>query len=1709
MNNITLLYNALGCWRSQSAGALGRTSRCSLPTALRAVWAMVLAALVWWTPPAQADEHPVGCSGSALGINLFTDARDVHIGETIPYSVTVFNGLAGSPKIACDATGIVAAVVTPDGKTNFITLRRTSLVNGDADFYPNVVTYVVRAQDILPDGTVRATAFDDGAIHQNDTDSRGGGFQGLNSEVIQPNILVTAVCVGSTGENGLITINGTVRNTGNAPLNSVTVSNAVNGTTVLVLGPISLPVGGSSNFTTTYVPLNPCVPSVAVVTASGTDTLTVPRTVTSSATTTCSDVLTPAIQVTKVCPTTPVRPGQQLVYSGTVANVGDVTLTNVTVVADQPAPNTVIFTVASLAPGAVRTFTGSYLAPTNCSTTSGVLATGTSLCGVQVSSTASSACPILTTPQIRIAALCSTNVIHPGGAVSYSGTVSNTGDVALKNVAVVSDQPAPNTTVFTVASLAPGASASFSGSYTAPADACTVTANLVASGSDLCTAQVVNQAASAICTVTPTPQIAVTLACPTNASAPGAQVIYTGTVSNTGDVTLNNVTVTDSQATPPTVFTVASLAPGASANFTASFLAPTDACSVSTTVTASGSDRCSAKVVTATQSATCPLITAPGLVVTQGCPATPAVPGALLSYSGTVKNSGNVTLTNVVVLNSLSGTTPIFTAATLAPGATANFTGSYLAPTNCASTSTSTATATSVCGVAVTNSASSTCTVLTAPQILITAVCSTNTVLPGGTATYGGTVKNTGNITLTNVTVISDRPAANTTVFTVATLAPGAVANFTGTYTVPADACSLLTTLTGTALDICTRNAVTNAAPITCSVTTAPQLAVTLACPPATAAAGGPVIYTGTVKNTGNVTLNNVTVTDSQATPPTVFTVASLAPGASSNFTVNLLAPADSCSVSTTVTASGTDSCSARVVTATQSATCPLLTAPGLIVTESCPTSPASPGALLTYSGTVKNTGNVTLTNVVVTDDRSGPVVPPGTMFWVDDDLPAGAQGFADHGDSFNFITANPTPYSGTKAHKSNLTGGLHQHGFNSATATLAVQTGDIMVAYIYLDPATLPTEVMLQWGVNGDFSHRAFWGADAINAGTPGTASRRNMGPLPATGQWVRLEVPANLVGLENTVVSGIVFTLLDGQATWDATGKSSTPAPVSTSTTVFTVATLAPGATASFTGSFTVPTNGICSVTTTLNARGADKCTGQNVTATTTSTCPLLTAPAIEVTQTCPATAVLQGSLLTYTGTVKNTGNITLTNVVVTSDRPATNTAIFTVATLAPGESRSFSGSYKVPLNCCVVSSTVAASGQGCDGVAVTDSMTRTCTVFTSPAISVTKVCTSDGPLKPGDLLTYSGTVSNTGNITLVNVTVVDDQTPGNPPVPGPLTLAPGESYDFTASYVVPPDFCGTDTVTARGLDVCTLLPVSNSATATCPVTTTPRISVVKNCPLTPTPRGGLYTYTGTVSNHGDVTLDNVFVVDDQPTNGTPVIGPLTLAPGASVNFTNSYVAPHCCCLIIDTLSATGKARCSGVTVKATATTVCPLLSNPGILVSKVCPSGTVPAGGLYQFSGSVRNTGDVVLTNVVVYSSQPAANTVLLGPIELAPGETVSFSGSYTVAAGSNPATDTVKASGTDTCGGHTVTSTANCAGPVNSASPVITSITITNGRATVSWQATPGTTYTLQGKASPEESWTTIPGTVTANGNSASQVDTSEVTRTKLYRVITQE
>jgi hypothetical protein len=160
----------------------------------------------------------------------------------------------------------------------------------------------------------------------------------------------------------------------------------------------------------------------------------------------------------------------------------------------------------------------------------------------------------------------------------------------------------------------------------------------------------------------------------------------------------------------------------------------------------------------------------------------------------------------------------------------------------------------------------------------------------------------------------------------------------------------------------------------------------------------------------------------------------------------------------------------------------------------------------------------------------------PTEYVWIDDDVPAGAKAEGEGG--WQFVSAPEHPVlSGAKA-STRKAAGLSQHFFTSAQQPLRVGEGDKLFAYVYLDPADKPREVMLQFN-DGSWEHRAVWGEDVIAWGQPGSASRRLVGPLPEAGGWARLEVDAAQVGLApGALVNGWAFTQQAGTCYWDKAG-------------------------------------------------------------------------------------------------------------------------------------------------------------------------------------------------------------------------------------------------------------------------------------------------------------------------------------------------------------------------------------------------------------------------------------------------------------------------------------------------------------------------------------------------------------------------------------------
>ena len=170
--------------------------------------------------------------------------------------------------------------------------------------------------------------------------------------------------------------------------------------------------------------------------------------------------------------------------------------------------------------------------------------------------------------------------------------------------------------------------------------------------------------------------------------------------------------------------------------------------------------------------------------------------------------------------------------------------------------------------------------------------------------------------------------------------------------------------------------------------------------------------------------------------------------------------------------------------------------------------------------------------------DRPKPATNATDFVWVEDDFPEGAKAQINAGTPELRWVEGTNAYSGKRA-LARTDKGVAQDFFLNASKPLIFGKGDKLFAYVYLDPADPPKAIMLQYYTT-DWLHRANWGDDdAIPYGDKGTSKKQLMGPLPATGEWVRLEVDASKLGLmPGARVTGIGFTQSGGTVRWDKVG-------------------------------------------------------------------------------------------------------------------------------------------------------------------------------------------------------------------------------------------------------------------------------------------------------------------------------------------------------------------------------------------------------------------------------------------------------------------------------------------------------------------------------------------------------------------------------------------
>jgi len=186
-----------------------------------------------------------------------------------------------------------------------------------------------------------------------------------------------------------------------------------------------------------------------------------------------------------------------------------------------------------------------------------------------------------------------------------------------------------------------------------------------------------------------------------------------------------------------------------------------------------------------------------------------------------------------------------------------------------------------------------------------------------------------------------------------------------------------------------------------------------------------------------------------------------------------------------------------------------------------------------------KYTDPATLTNSAKAESKE--------IVWIDDAFPAQAEVIVNEGNEPNkWVTqAEGQVFSGQKAVQRSGKG-LHQVSFSNCETPFTCGTDGKLFAYVFLDPKDPPKAIMLQYHTD-DWRFRANWGdTDLIPYGKKDTPEKKQLGDLPESGKWVRLEVDLTAFGLSpGTKITGMAFTQFDGRAWWDKAGLVTTDDP------------------------------------------------------------------------------------------------------------------------------------------------------------------------------------------------------------------------------------------------------------------------------------------------------------------------------------------------------------------------------------------------------------------------------------------------------------------------------------------------------------------------------------------------------------------------------------
>ncbi|MBV2360789.1 DUF11 domain-containing protein [Thalassococcus sp. CAU 1522] len=1551
------------------------------------------------------------------------------VGTPVPYAITVRN----------DGNVTLGDVTVTDPLTGLNTVV-TSLAPGDETVINT--SYTVRQSDIdgfatsgtTLDNTASVTAEDPNGTDV--TDSAGLTLPGP-TPVVSMDLTKTALTAGFDSIGDVLSYQIRIVNTGTVTFpGPPAITDALTGGATCPAG--AIPPGNAVVCTASYAVDQDDINAGQVENTASAEIVVGGLTASDSDTASVTATRTVGLSLDKrlaaASPTTFAATGVVLQYEYVLRNTGNVTLLNPAVADDRTAvtcPGTEIL------PGTQMVCTASY------STVQGDLDAGEVVNTATASATeagptpnpVSSGADQVTVPAVQNAAMTlakTAPTLTPaeyqlGETITYSFEVTNSGNVTLNTATTggteitVTDDKIGSFTCDALP-LAVGASVTCTADYVLTSD--DIVANSVQNRATANAGSVTSNEDTALVSPSFSPAIGVAKSSPTaSVAATSDSIAYEFLVTNTGNTQIllpdQPVTISDAllSATADCSAQPATLDAGDSFTCTGTRTGVTqaelDAGSVDNSATASFPFVTPGGTITVTSdvsTASVPVVPAPSMTFAKDGPAQFAAVGEQLDYTFTVTNTGNVTLASVTVTDPLiPGLSCTLTG--IAPGDNDSCTGAYFVTQADLDAeqidNTATATAQPAQGAQFSETATESVPVdplVPSKSASITKVASTASFASvGQQITYTMQVTNTGTQTLTGLAVTDVLDAGFSC--TIPTLAPGATDT----------SCSFLYTVTQDDLDA---GQIDNTATVDSPDITAAVDSETVNGPARVAAftfdkraparftsAGQSIDFVFEVRNTGNVTLSNVTVTDPFFGSPVNCVIGTLLPGEVDSTT---------CTTAYTIGQGDIDAGS-LTNTATASADAPAGVAAPADVDDSVTVAGPAENASVTitktpadgvfasatdtegYTFEVENSGNVTLTGLVITDDDLGFTCA------LDDLLP---------GDSTTQC-ADTTPLSATKAFsQADVDAGSYT---NTATVTGQSAVRATPVA----DSATVTVTGPAQ--------------APALSLAKTATLA----GTFDTLGQSLTYEFDVTNIG-NITITAPVVIT--DSRI-----GTVSCPA--------LPAGGLAPLASLTCTASDTVTQADLDAgqVTNTATASAEQTVVPANpgdpstVTVTSNSDAATVTAdqlPALGIDKRVkagsPSSFDSVGDTIVFEYVVTNTGNVTTTADVTVDDDRIPGTLTCSTAPLAPGASVTCEQTWtaaQADLDAGTVTN-IATADTVFDGSPVQSAPDSvSVNAVQDPSLAVVKTFTgTDNPgfFNVGDTLSYEIVVSNDGNVTVdAPITLTDNlATPICPAVPGGA-LEPGDTLTCTSSHVVTSNDIdlgsATNVVFATGsFDGSPVRSPSDNAIY--PVDADPALSVVKVADPADTgfdAAGDTITYTYTVTNSGNVGLSDAITIEDDKMGtlacrpaaggGTPVF-----ASGASHDCSFDYTVTQADVdrgfvtnnAVAKTVYAPGGASTDVTSPNASETVSADEL--PGLTVAKdMTDTGiaTASAGDVLPYTIIATNSGNQTLRGVAITDPLipslscdvvPVAGAASAAPanVVLLPGEALRCAGTYTV-------------------------------------------------------------------------------------------------------------